>query len=127
MSEKSLGDLLGVLSYEKHLGIKREKEKNNDEKDMTREDMKSRKIHTCVKCCKCFTTFRNLTRHKLYYCKNDSEKKVPIFKLKWDGKVWKTVGSSTTSLYRIKLGRELDNLINKHAINEDVLNSVQKG
>ena len=127
MSGNCLGDLLGVLSYEKHLGIKRQKEENNDEKDMTQKDMKSRKSHTCVKCHKCFTYLRNLSRHKLYYCKNDSGRKVPILKLKWDGKVWKTMRScSTIMLYHIKLGRELDNLIKKHAINEDVLNSVQK-
>ena len=111
---------------EKHLGIKRQKEENNDEKDMTREDIKSRKSYTCVKCRKCFTTLRNLSRHKLYYCKNDSRRKVPILKLKWDGKVWKTMSCSTIMLYRIKLGHELDNLIKKHAINEEVLNSVQK-
>ena len=45
--------------------------------------------------------------------------------LKWDGDSWQSIDGVKHQLYRINLGRDLDNLLKKHAIREDVLTCRQ--
>ena len=52
--------------------------------------------------------------------------KIPILKLKWNGSSWQRDRSCEKWYYQMKLGRDLDNLVRKRAINEDVLNATQK-
>ena len=112
MDSKEIGDLLGVLSLEKLFGYDRGVGKINVERTM------------CNKCGKSFKDFTNLSRHKTFYCKNNT--KVPILKLKWDGKNWKVMDHSKLMLYHIKLGYHSDKLIKNGSICENVLNSTQK-
>ena len=58
--------------------------------------------------------------------KRDCRNKIPILKLKWNGSAWQRVNSCEKLYYQMKLGRDLDNLVRKRAINEDVLNATQK-
>ena len=52
--------------------------------------------------------------------------KIPILKLKWNGSSWQRDRSCEKWYYQMKLGRDLDNLVRKRAINENVLNATQK-
>ena len=45
--------------------------------------------------------------------------------LKWNGNSWQSIDGIKNRLYRINLGRDLDNLLKKHAIREDVLTCRQ--
>ena len=57
----------------------------------------------------------------MYHCN-----RVPTLKLQWDGESWKRVSAGDEKLYyRVRLGRDLCNLIDRDAIKEDVLNSTQ--
>ena len=58
--------------------------------------------------------------------KDDQKHRIPILKLKWNGSKWQRDTSCEKWYYQMKLGRDLDNLIQKGAINEEVLNANQK-
>ena len=58
--------------------------------------------------------------------KRDCRNKIPILKLKWNGSTWQRDSRCEKWYYQMKLGRDLDNLVRKRAINEDVLNANQK-
>ena len=74
----------------------------------------------CKPCGKFFTRTDALYRHKTYHC----NERILTLKLEWNGESW--VKSNQRSYYRLQLGRNLFNLIEKGAINADVLNSTQK-
>ena len=57
---------------------------------------------------------------------DDQKRRIPILKLKWNGSTWQRDNSCEKWYYQMKLGRDLDNLVRKRAINEDVLNATQK-
>ena len=79
------------------------------------------KKNTCKTCRKVFTRTDALHRHKTYHCK---ERPLTL-KLEWNGEYWEKKGNQRTH-YRLQLGRNLFNLIEKGAIKADVLNSTQK-
>ena len=74
----------------------------------------------CKVCGKAYSKFYSLARHRLYHC-NATE--LSTLKLKWNGESWKV--DDERLFYRIKLGRDLANLIAKGTIKEDVLNATQ--
>ena len=102
----------------------------------------------CEKCGKTLSSYQSLWRHKkkctsgykrtinsepsyekiqaLTDHKLDCRNKIPILKLRWNGSTWQRDKSCEKWYYQIKLGRDLDNLVRKRAINEDVLNANQK-
>ena len=104
----------------------------------------------CEKCGKTMSSYHSLWRHKnkcltdrriLPQCEksgtinseplrvkvqDDHRNKIPILKLKWNGSMWQRDSSCEKWYYKMKLGRDLDNLIRKRAINEEVLNAYQK-
>ena len=45
--------------------------------------------------------------------------------LKWDGESWRSTDTLANQLYKVKLGRDIDNLLKKGAIREDVLSCRQ--
>jgi len=75
---------------------------------------------TCKPCGKFFTRTNALYRHRRHHCKE----RLPTLKLEWNGESW--VKSNHRSYYRLQLGRNLFNLIEKGAIKADVFNSTQK-
>ena len=97
---------------------------------------------SCEKCGKTLSCYHSLWRHKKKCtsgCHQNSEpssvkiqavhkrrNEIPILKLKWNGSAWQRDNSCEKWYYQMKLGRDLDNLIRKRAINEDVLNANQK-
>ena len=89
-------------------------------KDLKGDDVPTRSVEkkgdrrkSCSKCGKTFS-----------YHKRDC--RIPILKLKWNGTAWQRDNSCEKWYYQMKLGRDLDNLVRKRSINEDVLNSNQK-
>ena len=74
----------------------------------------------CKVCGKAYSKFDSLARHKLYHC-NASE--LSTLNLKWNGESWKV--DDERLFYRIKLGRDLANLIGTGTIKVDVLNATQ--
>ena len=111
---------------------------------MKSDDKKEDRRRSCEKCGKTLSCHRLLWRHKkkcTSRChqnlepssvkvqddhKRDCRNKIPILKLKWNGSAWQRVNSCEKLYYQMKLGRDLDNLVRKRAINEDVLNANQK-
>ena len=110
-----------------------------------------KKWYSCEKCGKTLSSYHSLWRHKtkctsgykrtlnseptyekgvkvqaLADHKRDCRNKIPILKLKWNGSKWQRDTSCEKWYYQMKLGRDLDNLIQKRAINEEVLNANQK-
>ena len=110
--------------------------------NMSTKSVEKKKWCVCEKCGKTLSNYHSLWRHKKKFtsgCHQDSEpssvkiqddhkrrNKIPILKLKWNGSAWQRVNSCEKLYYQMKLGRDLDNLIRKRAINEDVLNANQK-
>ena len=74
----------------------------------------------CKPCGKVLSQFSALYRHKKHHCKA----RIPILKLEWNGSTW--VKSDNRFYYRLQLGRNLYNLIEKGAIKDDVLNCAQR-
>ena len=74
----------------------------------------------CKPCGKLFSQVNALYRHKKHHCKA----RIPTLKLEWNGDRW--VNSDNRFYYRLQLGQNLYNLIEKGAIKEDVLNCTQK-
>ena len=74
---------------------------------------------TCDGCGKIFSTRSNACRHK-----RNCSGRIPILKLEWNGSAW--IKSSNRFYYRLQLGRNLVNLLEKGAIKEDALNSSQR-
>ena len=95
---------------------------------------------SCEKCGKTLSCYHSLWRHKKICTykrminsepshkkvQDDQKRRIPILKLKWNGSTWQRDNSCEKWYYQIKLGRDLDNLIQKRAINEEVLNANQK-
>ena len=79
-----------------------------------------KKSYVCDTCNKKLSSYHSLWRHKKHYCKA----RLPTLKLEWNGNTW--MKSSNRLYYRLQLGRNLFNLIEKGAIKADVLNSTQK-
>ena len=75
---------------------------------------------SCKACGKVLSQFSALYRHKKHHCKA----RIPILKLEWNGSTW--VKSDNRFFYRLQLGRNLYNLIEKGAIKDDVLNCAQR-
>ena len=109
---------------------------------MKSDDKKEDRRRSCEKCGKTLSCHRSLWRHKKKCTSrchqnlepssvkvqddNKRRNKIPILKLKWNGSAWQRVNSCEKLYYQMKLGRDLDNLVRKRAINEDVLNATQK-
>ena len=109
---------------------------------MKSDDKKEDRRRSCEKCGKTLSCHRSLWQHKKKCtsgCHQNLEpssvkiqddhkrrNKIPILKLKWNGSAWQRDNSCEKLYYQMKLGRDLDNLIRKRAINEDVLNANQK-
>ena len=109
---------------------------------MKSDDKKEDRRRSCEKCGKTLSCHRSLWRHKkkcASRCHQNLEpssvkvqddqtrrNKIPILKLKWNGTAWQRVNSCEKLYYQMKLGRDLDNLVRKRAVNEDVLNTTQK-
>ena len=109
---------------------------------MKSDDKKEDRRRSSEKCGKTLSCHRSLWRHKkkcTSRCHQNLElssvkiqddqtrrNKIPILKLKWNGSAWQRDNSWEKWQYQMKLGRDLDNLIRKIAINEDVLNATQK-
>ena len=91
-------------------------------KDLKADNMPTRSVekkgNRRKACCKCGKAFSHHTKD----CRN----KIPILKMKWDGSTWRRDNSCEKWYYQMKLGRDLDNLVRKRAINEDSLNATQK-
>ena len=117
-----------------------------DNMSMKSVEKKEDRRKVCCKCGKTLSCYRSLWRHKkkctsgchqnsepssvkiqaLADHKRDCRNKIPILKLKWNGSAWQRDNSCEKWYDQMKLGRDLDNLIRKRAINEDVLNATQK-
>ena len=119
-------------------------------KDLKADDMPARSVEkkedrrkSCEKCGKTLSCYHSLRRHKKICTykrvinsepslekdvkvQDDQKRRIPILKLKWNGSTWQRDNSCEKWYYQIKLGRDLDNLIQKRAINEEVLNANQK-
>ena len=116
-------------------------------KDLKADNMPAKRVEkkddrrkSCEKCGKTLSCYRSLWRHKKkctsrchqnlepssVKVQDDQKRHIPILKLKWNGTVWQRDNRSEKWYYQMKLGRDLDNLIRKRAINEDVLNANQK-
>ena len=74
----------------------------------------------CKACGKIFSGRSYVSRHKKRHCKA----RLTTLKLEWNGDRW--VNSDNRFYYRLQLGQNLFNLIEKGAIKEDVLNCTQK-
>ena len=85
-----------------------------------REEEETRKKVSCKACGKVLSQYSALHRHKKHHCKAG----IPILKLEWNGSTW--VKSDNRFYYRLQLGRNLYNLIEKGAIKDDVLNCAQR-
>ena len=96
-----------------------ETKKMMPDKDSFDETRKKTKF-ICKPCGKLFTQVNALYRHKKHYCKA----RLPTLKLEWNGDRWMI--SDNRYYYRLQLGQNLFNLIEKGAIKEDVLNCTQK-
>ena len=101
------------------------------------------KMHYCERCNIKFTRKASLLRHinegrckgvktkPVYTCKRMQHasctklKKVIRLTFKWDGDSWRSSDNLPNELYKVQLGRDLDNLIKKGAIKEDVLTCRQ--
>ena len=122
-------------------------------KDLKTDDMPARSFEkkedrkkACEKCGKILSSYCSLWRHnkictsgykrtlnlepktyeKSVKVQADHKRRIPILKLKWNGSKWQRDTSCEKWYYQMKLGRDLDNLIQKRAINEEVLNTNQK-
>ena len=118
-------------------------------KDLKADDMPARSFEkkedrkkACERCGKILSSYCSLWRHNKIctsgykqtlnlepssvMVKDDQKRRIPILKLKWDGSKWQRNTSCEKWYYQMKLGRDLDNLIQKRAINEEVLNANQK-
>ena len=119
-------------------------------KDLKADDMPARSFEkkedrkkAYEKCGKILSSYCSLWRHKKICgykrainsepslekdvkVQDDQKRRIPILKLKWNGTVWQRDNRSEKWYYQMKLGRDLDNLVRKRAINEEVLNSTQK-
>ena len=107
---------------------------------MKSDDKKEDRRRSCEKCGKTLSCHRSLWRHKKkctsrchqnlepssVKVQDDQKHRIPILKLKWNGTVWQRDNRSEKWYYQMKLGRDLDNLVRKRAICEDVLNATQK-
>ena len=121
----SIKDLLKDLKADNMPTRSVEKKEDRRKKDLLKDlkaDMPTRSVEKKgdrrKACCKCGKAF---SHHK-----QDCRDKIPILKLKWNGSLWQRDNSCEKWYYQMKLGRDLDNLIRKRAINEDVLNATQK-
>ena len=90
-----------------------------DEPSTGQDETRKKFYATCKACGKVFSERSNLSRHKRY-CKD----RVPTLKLEWNGDKW--VNSDNRFYYRLQLGRNLFNLIEKGAIKDDDLNCTQR-
>ena len=88
--------------------------------DKDRDPDKKKTKFICKPCGKLFSQVNALYRHKKHYCKA----RLPTLKLEWNGDRWMI--SDNRYYYRLQLGQNLFNLIEKGAIKEDVLNCTQK-
>ena len=118
-------------------------------KDLKTDDMPARSFEkkedrkkACEKCGKILSSYCSLWRHNKICAsgykrtlnlepsrvkvKDDQKHRIPILKLKWNGSKWQRDTSCEKWYYQMKLGRDLDNLIQKGAINKEVLNANQK-
>ena len=95
--------------------VKRNETSSGQEESRNKIDTKC----LCKACGKVFSERSNLSRHKRY-CKD----RVPTLKLEWNGDKW--VNSDNRFYYRLQLGRNLFNLIEKGAIKDDDLNCTQR-
>ena len=101
-------------------------------------EKKEDRRRSCEKCGKNLSCHRSLWRHKKkctshqnlepssVKVQDDHKRRIPILKLKWNGSTWQRDNRCEKWYYQMKLGRDLDNLVRKRAINEDVLNATQK-
>ena len=108
--------------------------------NMPTRSVEKKKWYVCEKCGKTLSCNHSLWRHKkicTYKRTIDSEsssikvhhdqkRRIPILKLKWNGSAWQRDDKCEKWYYQMKLGRDLDNLVRKREINEDVLNATQK-
>ena len=135
VGEKLYQELFGNKEMEKKTGDKRSlspmnqprsaklKREESDQSSSAQEETHVKKADskiTCKPCGKFFTRTDALYRHKTYHC----NERILTLKLEWNGESW--VKSNQRSYYRLQLGRNLFNLIEKGAITADVLNSTQK-
>ena len=79
----------------------------------------------CTDCGKGLSSRSSLCRHKKS-CKEIRKHVKPsiMLNLKWNGESWETKAKNLR--YRMNLGRDLSNLLERGAIKEDTLNSTQK-
>ena len=84
------------------------------------EEIRNKSKCICKACGKTFSERSNVSRHKKRHCKA----RPPTLKLEWNGDRW--ANSDNRFFYRLQLGQNLFNLIEKGAIKEDVLNCTQK-
>ena len=102
------------------LSIRREEEETRKKVSFRQEEEETRKKVSCKACGKVLSQYSALHRHKKHHCKA----RIPILKLEWNGSTW--VKSDNRFYYRLQLGRNLYNLIEKGAIKDDVLNCTQR-
>ena len=91
-----------------------------DEPSSGRDETRKKFDATCKACGKVFSERSNVSRHKKRHCKA----RQPTLKLEWNGDKW--VNSDNRFYYRLQLGRNLFNLIEKGAIKDDNLNCTQR-
>ena len=115
MEKKEIGDKRRM----KTVTVKRDDPvQSPSDRDETRKKPCSKVV--CKPCGKVLSQFSALYRHKKHHCKA----RIPILKLEWNGSTW--VKSDNRFFYRLQLGRNLYNLIEKGAIKDDVLNCAQR-
>ena len=83
--------------------------------DMVKKTKIETRRSSCDNCGRSLACRSSLSRHKRK-CKSD-------FTLMWNGKSWETRSSDVH--YKLNLGRDLSNLLERGAIKDDALNSCQ--
>ena len=113
--EVKIGDKRSSSPMNETRSVKVKRDEPSSGQDETR-----KKFYATCKACGKVSERSNLSRHKKHHCKA----RQPTLKLEWNGDKW--VNSDNRFYYRLQLGRNLFNLIEKGAIKEDVLNCAQR-